>query len=148
MAGTIEAIWLKRAHRGPMDPVSRAELRAGHGLETDANAGRSKRQVTLIDADLWDRVRTELDAPDLDPGLRRANLLVRGLPLEGSRGRVLALGPARILVHGETTPCRLMEDSQPGLQEALRPEWRGGVYGEVLEGGPIQVGDEVAWAEA
>lgn len=148
MSGRLEAIWLKRAHRGPMDPASRAELRAGHGIETDANAGRSKRQVTLLDADLWDRVRSELDAPELDPALRRANLLVRGLPLAESRGKVLALGPARVLVHGETRPCNLMDDAHPGLQEALRPEWRGGVYGEVLEGGAIALGDEISWADA
>lgn len=147
MSGRLEAIWLKRARRGPMDPVPRAELRAGHGIETDANAGRSKRQVTLLDADLWDRVRSELDAPELDPALRRANLLVRGLPLAESRGKVLALGPARVLVHGETRPCNLMDDAHPGLQEALRPEWRGGVYGEVLEGGAIAIGDEISWAE-
>lgn len=147
MPGTLEAFWIKRAHRGPMDPAHQAELRAGHGIDGDANAGRSKRQVTLLDADLWDQVRAELEAPNLDPGLRRANLLVRGLPLAESRGRVLAVGPARILVHGETTPCRLMDDAHPGLQEALRPDWRGGIYGEVLESGEVSVGDEVSWAE-
>jgi MOSC domain-containing protein YiiM len=130
-----------------MDPVSRAELVAGHGLTGDANATRTKRQVTLIEADLWDQVRAELGEPELDPGLRRANLLVRGLSLAESRGRVLAIGPARVLVHGETRPCRLMEDTRPGLQAALDPDWRGGVYAEVLAGGPIQVGDEVAWDE-
>ena len=147
-AGRIEAIWLKRAHRGPMDPVPEAELVAGHGLVGDANATRTKRQVTLIEADLWDRVRAELDHPDLDPGLRRANLLIRGLPLAESRGRTLLVGPARILVHGETRPCRLMEDAHPGLQAALDPQWRGGVYAEVLEGGGISIGDEVSWSEA
>ncbi|HUP42491.1 MAG TPA: MOSC domain-containing protein, partial [Thermoanaerobaculia bacterium] len=131
----------------PMDPVSQADLVAGHGIVGDANATRTKRQVTLIEADLWDRVRTELDHPDLDPSLRRANLLVRGLPLAESRGRVLAIGPALVLVHGETRPCSLMEDAQPGLQAALDPAWRGGVYAEVLEGGPITIGDEVSWAE-
>jgi len=145
--GRIEAIWLKRAHRGPMDPVPAAELVAGHGLSGDANATRTKRQVTLIEADLWDRVRAELGTPELDPGLRRANLLVRGLSLAESRGRVLAIGPARVLVHGETRPCRLMEDTRPGLQAALDPDWRGGVYAEVLAGGPIQVGDPISWAE-
>ena len=38
-----------------------------------------------------------------------------------------------------------MEESHPGLQEALRPDWRGGAYGEVLDDGVIQVGDVVAF---
>lgn len=146
MSGRLEAIFRKRVRRGPMDRLDRGELRPGDGLAGNADL-RTKRQVTVLDADLWDRVRAELGVPDLDPRLRRANLLVRGLPLAESRGKVLAVGPARILVHGQTTPCRNMDDGHPGLQEALRPEWRGGVYGEVLEGGPIEVGDPVAWEE-
>lgn len=144
MSGKLEGIFRKRVRRGPMDSLERAELRPGDGLVGNADL-RTKRQVTILDADLWDRVREELGEPDLDPRLRRANLLVRGVSLAGSRGRVLRLGATRVLIHGETTPCRLMDDAYPGLQEALRPDWRGGVYGEVLEGGPIAVGDPVDW---
>lgn len=144
MTGTIEAIWRKRAHRGPMDPVDRAELVTGEGMAGNADV-RTKRQVTLIEAEAWEAVRDALGAPALDPGLRRANVLLRGVRLADSRSRVLRLGGARIRIHGETRPCRLMDDAHPGLQEALRPPWRGGAYGVVLEGGPIAVGDSVEW---
>lgn len=146
MTGTLEAIYRKRVSRGPMDPLDRAELAPGDGLVGNADL-RTKRQVTLIEAERWEDVRTELGVPDLDPSLRRANLLVRSVGLAESRGRVLRVGPARLLIHGETRPCRLMEDAQPGLQAALGPEWRGGAYAEVLEGGPIAVGDLVEWEE-
>ncbi len=142
--GTLEAIFRKRVRRGPMDPLEAGELAPGDGLVGNADL-RTKRQVTLIEAELWERVREELGEPDLDPRLRRANLLVRGIGLAESRGQVLEVGPARLLIHGETRPCKLMEDAHPGLQAALDPEWRGGVYAEVLEGGPIRVGDRVAW---
>ena len=142
--GRLEAIYRKRMRRGPMDSLEQGELKPGDGLVGNADL-RTKRQVTLIESELWERVREELGVPDLNPRLRRANLLVRGVSLEGSRGRVLRIGPARILVHGETRPCRLMEDEHPGLQAALDPEWRGGVYAEVVEGGPIAVGDPVRW---
>jgi len=38
-----------------------------------------------------------------------------------------------------------MEDAAPGLKAALAPDWRGGAYGMVLEGGPLALGDAVAW---
>jgi hypothetical protein len=45
--GKWEAIWIKRFRRGPMDPKDSAGLRAGRGIESNADQG-GKRQVTLI----------------------------------------------------------------------------------------------------
>jgi MOSC domain-containing protein YiiM len=40
-----------------------------------------------------------------------------------------------------------MESQQAGLRDALKPNFRGGVHGEVLTGGTIHVGDAVRVAE-
>ncbi len=141
--GRVEQIWLKRVRRGPMDPRRRAVAVAGRGLDGNANQG-GKRQVTVISADAWRAVERELGGA-VDPVLRRANLLVSGVELAGSRGRLLRVGGCRLLIHGELRPCRQMEESRGGLQAALSRDWRGGVYGEVVEGGELAVGDEVAW---
>jgi MOSC domain-containing protein YiiM len=143
--GRLEAIWVKRVRRGPMDERRRARLIAGKGLEDDANLGM-KRQVTILSRERWEDVCRALGR-DLDPTVRRANLLVSGLALRESRGRVLRIGESRIYVNGETRPCRAVDEAVPGLREALDPQWRGGVYGEVLEGGEIAVGDPVAWED-
>lgn len=144
--GRLEAIWIKRTKRGPMDPSTSATLKTGEGIEGNADRG-GRRQVTVIEKEVFDHLRTTVSA-EVRPRMRRANLLVSGVRLEETRGQVLQVGSCRILIQGETRPCERMDEALPGLREALAPGWRGGVYGTVLEGGPIKVGDAVRLAGA
>jgi len=139
----VERIWVKRAHRGPMDRVERAQLVAGHGVAGSADQG-GKRQVTLVSTERWAEATAALGRA-VDPVARRANLLVSGLDLEHTTGRTLKIGACRLRIHGETRPCQRMDEAWPGLQDALRPHWGGGAYAEILGGGEISVGDQVAW---
>jgi MOSC domain-containing protein YiiM len=143
--GKLEAIWLKRGRRGPMDARTQAELKAGRGLVGNTDQG-GKRQVTIIEKEVWQRLMDEVGG-DLDPSARRANLLVSGIPLAGSRGRMLQIGAVRIRIYGETKPCERMEEAHRGLRAAMYENWGGGAYGEVLDDGSIAVGDAVRWVE-
>jgi len=140
--GRVEALWLKRAIRGPMDPVERVELIVGEGIEDDANRGRSRRQVTVIEREVFDRIRTRL--PEASPEMRRANIMVSGIPLADSRGQVLRVGSVRIRIEGETRPCERMDEQCAGLTQALEGGWGGGAYGVVLEGGRVRIGDRAS----
>jgi MOSC domain-containing protein YiiM len=142
---TLRAIWIKRANGGPMDPAAEADLVAGRGIVGNADQGR-RRQVTIIDEDVWAEVMRRLGA-SLDPKARRANLMVRGVGLANSRGRVLRVGACRIRVFSETRPCNNMDEALPGLRAALSDGWGGGCFGEVLDDGRIRVGDPVAWED-
>src|SRR3712207_3952435 len=144
--GTLDAIWIKRFRRGPMDPAREARLVAGRGIVGNANQG-GKRQVTIIAREAWDAATRGLGA-QVDPATRRANLLVSGLELAKTRGRILRVGDVRLRVYGETKPCWQMEEAHTGLQNALRPDWRGGVFAEVLDDGTIAVGDRVEWVRS
>ena len=126
-----------------MDAVGRASLVAGRGLAGNADQG-GRRQVTLLEAEAWEAMMAELGAALL-PSARRANLLVRGVGLARTRGRVLRVGACRLRIFTEVTPCRWMEEALPGLQAAMRPDWRGGVAAEVLDSGEVAVGDAVRW---
>jgi MOSC domain-containing protein YiiM len=139
----LESIWVKRFRDGPMDPVREARLVTGRGIVGNANQG-GRRQVTIISREAWDAVEREL-GETVPPATRRANLLVRGIELANTRGRVLRIGQCRVRVYGETKPCRQMEEARAGLQSALQPEWRGGVFAEALDDGVIAVGDPVEW---
>ena len=126
-----------------MDAVAQAEAQAGRGLADNADQG-GRRQITIIARGRWDRVNEAL-ADDVDPALRRANMLVTGIDLEGTRGRVLRIGPCRLRIRGETRPCERMDEGYPGLRAALQDNWGGGAYAEVLDGGAIAIGDPVDW---
>jgi MOSC domain-containing protein YiiM len=135
--GEIVAIWIKRAHGGLMDHVEEGRLVAGRGVAGSADQG-GWRQITIISEESWRDATAEL-GKDVDPSLRRANVMVRGIDLQNSRGKKLQLGDCIINIRGENLPCRLMNE----MQRPLRPHWRAGVFGEIAEEGTIRAGDPV-----
>lgn len=143
--GKIEQIWIKRFHRGPMDPVTHGTLVAGQGLLDSANQG-GRRQVTLIARERW-ALAVQSMGIHIDPILRRANVLVAGIDLENTRTRILQVGGCRLLIRGETRPCERMDEAVPGLQNALDTHWGGGAFAEILQGGEITAGDDVTWED-
>jgi MOSC domain-containing protein YiiM len=144
-AGKLEAIWLKRARRGPMDPKDHATLQANRGLVGNTDQG-GKRQVTIIEKEVWAE-RTAQAGVTLDPVTRRANLMVSGIALANTRGRVLQIGQTRLRIYGETKPCERMDEAHNGLRATLYEDWGGGAFAEVLDDGEIAVGDPVRWMD-
>ena len=126
-----------------MDAKDEATLVPEQGMV--GSVGRSKRrQVTLLSVEAWHAATTEL-GHDVDPALRRANLLVSGVELANTRSHLL-VGTCRLAIGGELTPCERMDEAAAGLQARLISDWRGGVFAQVLEGGTVRVGDRVEWA--
>lgn len=145
MSGTVLQLWRKRSHRGPMDSVRETTLVAGHGMSGSVDRSR-RRQITLLSQEAWIEATAGLER-DPGPAARRANILVNGVDLADTRGRILRIGECRITIGGELTPCERMDEASPGLRRALQPDWRGGVFGQVIEGGVVRVGDSVAWEQ-
>lgn len=142
MSGRVEKLWTKRAKRGPMDPADELRVVRRTGIETNANWG-GRRQITIIERERWEAMMAELGGVELDPSARRANVMVSGCDLGGSRHHILRLGDVRIQIVGETRPCERMDEAHQGLRRAMAAPWNGGAYGIILDDGAIRVGDPV-----
>ena len=143
--GKLNAIWVKRMKRGPMDEAENAELVTGRGIVGNANQG-GQRQVTIIEEEVWNRLMGDFTA-SLSPSTRRANLMVSGISLTDSRDHLLRIGDCQIRIRGETKPCERMDEALDGLREAMYEDWQGGAFGEITIGGVIKIGDRVWWDE-
>jgi len=134
--GQIIHLQLKPAEGAPMRPVASVTAISNYGLQDDANAGRSKRQVLLIEREL-------LDEFQLPVGDVRENITVQGIQLAGmAAGTRVRVGQALLEATLDCAPCQFIEDKRPGLRAAM--EGKRGTLFKVIAGGEINVGDEIA----
>jgi MOSC domain-containing protein YiiM len=142
--GELLEIWLKKNHGESTIPLAKAEMVAGEGLEGSIKEPHGDRQVTVLARESWEAA-TDSIGKSVNPKERRANFFVNGVKLEESIGKILQIGELRIEVTGETAPCKLMDEVSEGLRDALKPEWRGGVTGIVINNCSVKRGDSVNW---
>ena len=142
--GKIVSIALKTAHGAPLIEVQEARV-SEEGIEGNVHQ-RAERRITFLSKEQWAEVEQELDTL-LPWTTRRANILVEGLDLVATLGKSLQLGDVRIHINGETEPCGQMEAAHAGLRDVMKPDCRGGVYGNVVQPGPIRVGDTIRVVE-
>ncbi len=135
----ILAIAVRTEKNGPMRETDRVHASPDDGLDGDLPAA-AHRRITLLSHEQWSETTRELKA-ELPWHTRRANILLDGGSLKDLIGSTVKLGDLRIKINAETVPCGLMDKIHAGLREALVPDCRGGVYGEIVEGGTIKVGD-------
>ena len=96
--------------------------------------------MTILSRESWQAACAAFGR-EVDPQVRRANLLVEGLDLAACRGGSLQIDEVAIDVIGETRPCELLDDDgRIGLCASLRPELRGGIFGRIRAGGELRIG--------
>ncbi len=135
MSATVVHLQLKPAEGAPMKAVPSVTAITDYGLQNDANAGRGKRQILIIEREL-------LDEFQLPIGDVRENITVQGIQLAGmTAGTRIRVGNTLLEATLDCTPCQFIEDKRPGLRAAM--EGKRGTLFKVIEGGEINVGDEI-----
>ena len=143
-AGVVAAILLAPAAEAPLARVDAAVALPGRGLEGDRYAdgagtfsapGRGY-ELTLVEAEALD----ELELPWEDA---RRNVVTTGIALNALVGRRFRIGAVECVGRRLAEPCAHLERlARPGL---LRPlVHRAGLRADILSGGTIAVGDEIA----
>jgi len=133
----------KARPRAPMESLESVSVTTELGIDGDFRGKLRRRQVTILADEDWQAACLEIGRDDIHWTERRANLCVRGIALSRNKGSKLSIGDVVFEITGETDPCNRMDAVAMGLQEALRPDWRGGVTCRVIAGGTITVGDQV-----
>ena len=140
----ILKLWTRTESGGAMNEKSTLSLEQGKGVRGDHDHG-SKRHVTILFEDDWAEAEAEL-GQKIDPAGRRANVYLSGGGGGAYIGTKMTLGDAQLEIMGEVRPCPIMEQAAEGLHEALKPNFRAGIWGVVLNDAEITVGDALVSA--
>jgi MOSC domain-containing protein YiiM len=145
--GSVLGILIARDAEAPLARVETARAVAGRGLEGDryhdgkgtfSGPGRGY-QLTLVEAEA-------LASIDLSWEQARRNVVTEGIALNALVGRRFTIGEVECVGRRLAEPCSHLEKlTRPGL---LRPlVHRAGLRADIVAGGSISVGDQVAAAD-
>ena len=110
-----------------------------HGAGTFSDGGGTGRDITLVDA-------AALVDAGVAPEESRRNVVVAGIDLDALMGRRFRVGEVECVGRRRCEPCaHLQRLTRPGVLRAL--VHRGGLRADVVSGGMLRVGDEVAVAD-
>ena len=141
--GKVIGITTRIEERAPMVVYASAKVSFNHGVGDDYRGlKQNDRQVTVMSEESWNSVCTSFGRK-FHWTTRRANILISGIDLENSTGKLLKIGDFFLEITGELKPGNRMDEEINGLKNALSPNWRGGVTCKILKEGIVNEGDEV-----
>ena len=147
MAGRVEEIVISPEKTVLPEPVDSVEVLPGQGPRGDRYfieepKEREGKDLTLISAEALEALRDEAGI-ELSAAEARRNVLTRGIGLNDLVGKRFRVGEVECLGRLLNEPCAHLESlTEPGVLRGL--VHRGGLRADVLRGGTIRVGDEIA----
>ena len=146
--GRVEWIGLRPAIKKPMQIVESAKVEVAKGLIGDRFQSKhsSKREVTLIQSEHIDTLKSILSDADISPELLRRNIVIKGINLLSLKDKRFKIGTAILETTGLCHPCSRMEvNLGKGGYNAMRGH--GGITAKVITNGEIRLGDSVYFVE-
>jgi len=148
----LVGIYVAPTGGAPMATRDRVDAIAGRGLRGDRYAdatgtysgtGRDARDITLIEREAIDAVRTEDTGIHVHEQDTRRNLVTQGVALNHLVGRTFRVGTVRMRGLRLAEPCAYLEQltGLAGVRAAL--VHRGGLRAEILDDGELHVGDVI-----
>lgn len=144
-SGEVVYISIRPERRQPPHAVDAVFANASHGLEDDHYGGgaEGKRQVTLINEEHIQAVASFVGEEQLDPGLLRRNIVVKGINLLSLKDKEFSIGEAILRMTGLCHPCSRMEENLgQGGYNAMRGH--GGITATIVKSGMIRRGDKLS----
>ena len=165
MEPRVVSVALSATHSFSKPSADTIELVAGHGVRGDAHAGGTVRhrylvrkdatapnlrQVHLVHRELFDELAAKgfsVSSGDIGENVLTAGVDLLRLPA----GTRLRLGAEAVVeLTGLRSPCRQLDDFQPGLMAAVldraadgSPVRKSGVMSVVVVGGTVRPGDAI-----
>lgn len=150
--GRVVGIYVAPSEGAPMESRDEVRALAGKGLEGDRYANEAgkysgtriedaQRAVTLIEREAVEGAVAEHGIELAEQETRR-NIVTEGIRLNGLVGQEFLVGGVRFRGFDLSHPCAYLEGlTRPGVRPALLD--RGGLRAEILDDGPIQIGDPI-----
>jgi MOSC domain-containing protein YiiM len=143
--GEVVSIHLAAAESEPVFEVERVEAVAGAGLRGDRHfepGAAPARHLTLIESEEIEQLSAE-HGIDLAQGESRRQVMTRGVRLNPLVGRRFRVGEVECRGIELCEPCAHLESlTYPGIMRGL--VHKAGLNAEIISGGEIAVGDDIA----
>jgi MOSC domain-containing protein YiiM len=141
-AGEIYRISISPRKGMKKENTNQVSVVENFGINGDAHAG-SERQISLLPFEAFDVIRESM--PGIRPGDFAENLTTRGIDLSNAAigDRLRIGGEVRLVITQIGKECHNDCPIKVAVGDCIMP--RMGVFARIEKGGPIQVGDKIAW---
>jgi MOSC domain-containing protein YiiM len=148
--GSVVGIFIAPTAEAAVEPRDEVMAVAGRGLEGDryfdgtgtySQTPGTGRHVTLVESEALDAAATDYGV-DLPPGASRRNIVTEGIALNHLVGKEFTVGAVRLKGTRLCEPCSHLAKltGKPVVKALIH---RAGLRADILEGGPIRLGDEI-----
>jgi MOSC domain-containing protein YiiM len=148
--GSVVGIFVAPTGEAAVEPRDEVMAVAGSGLEGDryfdgtgtySQTPGTGRHVTLVESEALDAAATDYGV-DLPPGASRRNIVTEGIALNHLVGKEFTVGAVRLKGTRLCEPCSHLAKltGKPVVKALIH---RAGLRADILEGGPIRLGDEI-----